>query len=1542
MIQYELFLKEISDFLRSCTIKNKYFAQITAKKVMEKYGLSELPDHFNPYYLRMCGLSTLDIVIPTYLYDADGKRKINKDYKYRCITDTDPELTQLIMVRLDRGNVVDGEDGPIPASEKIEKGIDIIKNGIGPLYLKYANFTNSDGSAYTGKNDVWILSDAKSKVNALKDKMQHFNPDDDGIAVNIITGDLSWTDLTENCDVFKNGYFVKNKSQVAVADTGTDVVNYINDQAVQLQTGDILNVTSELSSYIRTADNAWVKLDLDRMFDIAIEYYAALKNVQDTTTFVRSSAIPLVEALVIIDDKSLNWDGMYSANYETFATIDSIVHNGTVTGPVVDIEFNKINSHLGYSESRYPQAGTRINFMRNARAWVHTSQSGTETIIYTEKDNPAENDLVYEDPNFQSILRENGVDVRVVTVDGNEIRFLYTNDSANTDYKREEDKDVVLKHCTYEFNGVDWIEVPLRKIFDEEWKLQFTNEFSQYPKLSYTTMANPFDTESFDEKLILDDSNNLVIDRYNYTGWDKPVYVPTYDKENDLTKDFTLYTRFSNHMRDEHVKTALKYHIGSDVYNNACEKYPEYIDYIKGVCYPAYRSGKDLASRESRLTYRYATGDNGVLMRVANETDYERYILNLESTISEIASDPNYTLEKYDSTLLEENEADTIIDCLKKTLKCIRERWDVSEFGYEELYYAAVWATIWSHLPYLILVQRILNLRTEAVHVDHIWEYLEGKGLKDYRTVMDNEQQVFLYKNIDYLRGNEGKQSTLKILVDKLLSKFSATVRTKSILLDTTYMKDNQASRSNNPSALSNGTFNLTGVSESVTGDIRLLSEDLEEQTSVINDLDGRVEDYEDIYSREYKSGLIPKYGDTIAEQMQRVAESHDEIEITKHTYAPTKLAEITQGSTTSDTARLAMAFIFQTLIRKLSSGTEISNGCVINAIFHGLSSPKSFTIGECIALIFYAIRKQAWYTYKNKYGEQNFHTNELWKGLVDTNDDPISVGDRNMLIASIKPYEECAKYNDPQVESDCNHEFLVRNETFNDTIPSRADLWLPYRGNYTDAETGEIVEITVPRSVSGLNALIGNPSICISGRSLIRNGAYKQFLQILAPYEYSALDLTSWNDMCDAEDNGTVPPKYDVCLGGYRTESHPFEKVIGTTTLGGVADGTLVGGLVTGSSRSPADRWYIKPIPDPSLFIATHDDLIKSLSDQANVMLDHYQLTRSVSDGYFNFAINTLYDAITIKNKVQLDLVPGYTSYSEWFESDIELKSVFRTIEEGADQASIYGSIVDNLVSALFPSDKIVISGSVDQTKYAAMKELFQWLGSYNIAYLNTSSVQYETLFLHPITINATFPEGFNPRPWLCDTDKFWSSNNCGEGCTCGTYTVIQHWCSTDFEPGLHKHYWPVIASGWSLSNSVIKENTTLYEADPNEKGTSCESLNGLSAEQTAILLYGSTDDALEIPVYKESDIKASDNSLYKSGVTKSNMYYNHKSSWTSNSKPLDPNVDWDPWHSDADLRSGTKAYVGSATYVETNDANTYRQTSLDLRPIYIKFNQQ
>ena len=1619
MIKYELFLKEISNFLRSCTIKNKYFAQRIADQVIAKYGFSTLPDKFNPYYLRMCGLSTLDLKIPRYLIDENGEKQYNEDYTYAQMTDPNPELTRLIMVRLD---VIQNEtEKHIPSSQKIDAGIDIIKNQIAQEFITAAGIRDIDGKKYTGRSKVFALKsiaygESGNKVSKIKDlhnKIADLNSNDNGLAINIITGEINWDDFHENSIVFKNG-----TDKTFEIESRSDLTEELASENVEKL---YLNVNSEKKTYIRSG-SVWEELNIATMMAIEIsECFNANEDIKNFSfsidefnrsvdiNFILTPSQPSIEALVVIGALELDWLDMYNgydkndvlSQYKILTDISNTVYNGSYSGDIVDVSYSRINEALGYGASEYPTAGSKINYRRYARAWKSTAGS----LVYTEKESPKQNDIIYSSDNLEKKTKWK-VTETIINATG---KWIHVSTDANTEmeFVRSETDDVILTYGTYVFNGLEWKAMDVRDLFDEEWKRRFTEEFADYTDFTYTTMATPFDSESFNEKLVVGKNNDLYIDRYEYVGWDRPVYVPTHDYINELTKDFTLYTRLFNRMKDAHVKTALKYYIGSDSYNNACENYIGSIDFIKGVCYPVHTLLEQLNTTTS-------TDKNGTQILTASEEEYRKYIKRIEDATSDIANKKNFTLLRYDSTLLKENEADSMVNALNQTLTCIRERWDIGEFGYEELYYSAVWAAIWTHLPYILLVQRILNLRTEAVHVDHIWEYLESKGLKDYRTVMDIDQQVFLYKNMEYIRGNESKQRTLRILVDKLLSKFGATVNTKSVLLDTSLAKENDKPN------LHGGTHNINGLTESVSASVKILSEDLDEQTNVISDTQGRIEDFDKTYQREYVSGLEPYYGNTQAEQMQRVADAHDEIEVKRHTYAPTKLAEITQKGLPSDVTRLAMAFIFQTLMRKIS-GNEILPSCVVNVMFTGLSTPKTFTVAECIALIFYALRKSEWYTYKNKYNEQNRST-EIWKSLSDSEGNGLSLNEHKSLIERIITYETCPKSTNPAYESDCNHFYYNPNEVFNDFIPKRANIWLPYIGPYsvyTFNENGsyakdndgnliiEKVDVTLPMSDVLISSYIGNPNIKISEKTMVTNSSEKQLLQIVSPVEYNSLELQSWNDMVSAENNtqndsrtydhweykwdaaagrfkivvtvdkrmpDSVIDKIDICTGEQKFESLKFISV----------SSTLVGGVISGSSRLESDNWFIPRLHDIELTVRNHTELINNLVYQANFMINHFQMTRNSIDAYFHKAMSYIYEKITVKADVALDLVPGHTTYTDWFETDTELKSVFRFIEEGTDQSVVYNSIADSFIEALFPADKLTLTGSVNQTKYAAMKELFQWLGSYNLAYLNTSSVQYETLFLHPITINTTLQKGSNERAWAINNNFVFDDGEFA----CSVYSGLTHArhygirtsnlrnfsVNTDPTKSINHSEWCAINTGWGMTtigeDHVYKYMNYVKNVTPYDYNWNTADKDSLINEiKSACLLYGyktvATYDTNESKwidnrgnVYNPSN-KSIVMNKHNSDIELYNQYNDFDNcviiltndrqvfEWDtipsehfkiartmkSNSTMLinfvhnwtsnsNPEPDGDGWMAgNVDFTLGSKTYIGSAVYTEVTD---------------------
>jgi hypothetical protein len=254
--------------------------------------------------------------------------------------------------------------------------------------------------------------------------------------------------------------------------------------------------------------------------------------------------------------------------------------------------------------------------------------------------------------------------------------------------------------------------------------------------------------------------------------------------------------------------------------------------------------------------------------------------------------------------------------------------------------------------------------------------------------------------------------------------------------------------------------------------------------------------------------------------------------------------------------------------------------------------------------------------------------------------------------------------------------------------------------------------------------------------------------------------------------------------------------------------------------------------------------------------------MVRNNCNAYFHNAMEYMYKVITVQDELYLDLVPGYRTYSEWFDSDIELKSVFRSIEEGSDQATIYGSIVDNLVSALFPADKITISGSVDQTKYAAMKELFQWMGSYNIAYLNTSSVQYESLYIHPITITPREIIGENTRVMIADKEKHWTFNG---------MNAWDHrsWTTSEFKSYKFYENWDTALVNWSWLPSP--EITIMPTGNV-----------GINVDaETAVRFYGSVVAATRLPEFEVR--MPAQPGIYRSGKCSNKWVKNNRSSWTS-----------------------------------------------------------
>lgn len=167
--------------------------------------------------------------------------------------------------------------------------------------------------------------------------------------------------------------------------------------------------------------------------------------------------------------------------------------------------------------------------------------------------------------------------------------------------------------------------------------------------------------------------------------------------------------------------------------------------------------------------------------RYPENTGLIRTIAYPGPSIQEIIVAPNLSLLAYDDSLLHENERESLVGCLRKFLDMVRVRWWIPEYGYEDMYAMTFWSMLWQHLPALLLAQRFRNIRTPHVHPFHIWEYLKSKGLGDYRDVLTNNQSLWLYRNIDYVQKNKGKNSNLVILAENILEEIFVSLLYKDM-----------------------------------------------------------------------------------------------------------------------------------------------------------------------------------------------------------------------------------------------------------------------------------------------------------------------------------------------------------------------------------------------------------------------------------------------------------------------------------------------------------------------------------------------------------------------------------------------------------------------------------------------------------------------------------------------------------------------------------------------------------------------------------------
>jgi len=204
-----------------------------------------------------------------------------------------------------------------------------------------------------------------------------------------------------------------------------------------------------------------------------------------------------------------------------------------------------------------------------------------------------------------------------------------------------------------------------------------------------------------------------------------------YHPENTMMRVLSLDTLeeidFTKANLLEHRTTAREYTYGSTYYKELVRKYPEQPALIRGIINPV-----DLATAVAA---------------------------------------PDHTILYYDPTLVESWE-ENLIPALQDWIDAYVRKYVHHDFSLvEDLYLASALVQMHLRIAPVIMMIRQLNCRSNYVHTFHLWTYLASHNyLDDYREFLTREQAMWLYRDIHWIDHNNGKQSTMGVVIDNVLT----------------------------------------------------------------------------------------------------------------------------------------------------------------------------------------------------------------------------------------------------------------------------------------------------------------------------------------------------------------------------------------------------------------------------------------------------------------------------------------------------------------------------------------------------------------------------------------------------------------------------------------------------------------------------------------------------------------------------------------------------------------------------------------------------
>lgn len=595
-----------------------------------------------------------------------------------------------------------------------------------------------------------------------------------------------------------------------------------------------------------------------------------------------------------------------------------------------------------------------------------------------------------------------------------------------------------------------------------EYILERPLPYNGYKYADYWKVKNPVTGEIHEQKygdtqIIYDRTGELTQRVRNkdifQNCFDEMMYVVSLDTGETIP--FTLENFYSDCAiaagrsgRSIHSKTLMAYKSPGRYFELLCKRYPKQVDLIKAIVYRVpdrkissmltvpemeillARKIEELRGLGAEGAVKYAhdyiarmkelhPNKQELLKIMGEELDGLRASSDMD--VSErrrtfIAKAKHLTLMNYDDELLDPRERSNMVSCVNSILDVFAKRWSVKEYTYEENYAAVMWSMLWCILPMTLIAQRYANIKTPHACETHIWDYLTSKGLESYRGYLSEKQTSFLYKNIVYLYQHRAQQKVLNILLDEILADVGITVKSKTVVLDTTNALgvDTRPEKPDNQCASCSrcgvtcfknitayncsewlGTKHLCKadpvvITEKFTGathdkiienlieaygytreraenkytrsfiwrddEIEKIRDDLNRDQLV--DLKGSVETLEEVIANEHASGNEPVFNADI------VDEQTEQLQNMNGTYAPTKILELHEQKFNVKYQDLFNRFITETFLRLAPQVDE--DGKMIRKVLdnYHFTTPESsmsflFDFGEMLAAAYLGFARE-------------------------------------------------------------------------------------------------------------------------------------------------------------------------------------------------------------------------------------------------------------------------------------------------------------------------------------------------------------------------------------------------------------------------------------------------------------------------------------------------------------------------------------------------------------------------------------------------------